>query len=140
MLYSNIILTDIYGEDTGDGGFTPRQGTYVVALINLIGATTAIWTINKFGRRFLLLWGHTGVAFSHFMIGISICVDWNPGVLIGICLFLFIYQNTSGPIAYQYATETVCDSALSVCICSLYLTVLFLSLVTNPLMESALQS
>ena len=140
MLYSNIILTDIFGEDTGEAGFTPRQGTYVVAAINLIGAMTAIWTINHFGRRVLLLWGHATIALSHFMIGISIMVNWNAGVLIGICLFLFIYQNTSGPIAYQYATETVCDSALSACLTTLYLTVLFLSLVTNPLMESKLQS
>ena len=141
MLYSNIILTDIFGEDTGESkGFTPRQGTYVVAGINLIGATTAVWTINKFGRRILLLWGHILFAFFHAMIGVSIIVEWNAGVLIGICAFLFSYQNTSGPIAYQYATETVCDAALSVCIATLYLTVLFLSLVTNPLMESKLQS
>lgn len=75
----------------------------------------------------------------HFLVGIFIITGKNIMVLIGILVFLFIYQNSSGPIAYTYATETCCDIALGMCILTLYLTVLVLSLTTEPMMESALQ-
>ena len=91
--------------DTGigtddDGGFNARQGTYVISLINFLSAATSVWTINTFGRRILLLIGHALMAFIHVGIGFAIIFDKNALVLIGICAFLFAYQNTSGPIAY----------------------------------------
>ena len=78
------------------------------------------------------------MSVAHFLIGIFIIKNFNAGVLAGIAFFLFIYQNSSGPIAYQYATETCCDIALGMCILVLYLTILLLSLTTQPLMNSKL--
>ena len=75
----------------------------------------------------------------HFAIGTFIITGFNIGTLVGILAFLVVYQNSSGPIAYTYATETCCDIALGMCILVLYLTILLLSLTTNPLMDSALQ-
>ena len=99
----------------------------------------SVWTINTYGRRILLLWGHGLMTFIHLLVGIFIITDNDYGVLAGILLFLFVYQNSSGPIAYAYATETCCDAALGMCILTLYLTVLVLSLSTEPMMDSALQ-
>lgn len=36
----------------------------------------------------------------HTGIGVAIMTGADAMVLVGICAFLFIYQNTSGPIAY----------------------------------------
>ena len=63
--------------------------------------------------------------------------DW--GVLVGICLFIIIYELTSGPVAWMYAAETCCDMALGICMYTLYLVVFILSLVTEPLMNSKMQ-
>ena len=76
----------------------------------------SVWTINRFGRRPLLLIGHTGIAISHFLIGIFIITKFNAGVLIMIGTFLIIYQNTSGPVSWAYATETCTDISLGVSI------------------------
>jgi hypothetical protein len=51
---------------------------------------------------------------------------------------MFIYQNTSGPIAWVYASETMTDVGLGVGMNVLYGTIVILSLVTQPLMDSAL--
>ena len=79
------------------------------------------------------------MALAHFLIGLFIITGFNAGVLAGIAFFLFVYQNSSGPIAYQYATETCCDIGLGICILVLYFTILVLSLSTEPLMDSKLQ-
>ena len=69
-------------------------------MINLLAAAMSVYTINNYGRRPLLLWGHSLMTVIHAGIGIFIITEWNVFVLIGICAFLVVYQNTSGPIAY----------------------------------------
>ena len=49
--------------------------------------------------------------------------------------FLFIYQNTSGPIAWMYAAETTADVAMGTCLLTLWGTVFILTLVCPKLME-----
>ena len=88
LQYSNTILDDILGDS---GGFTARQGTYVVGLVNFFASMMSVWTVNTFGRRTLLLVGHSGMSVAHFLIGIFIITNFNAGVLSGIALFLFIY-------------------------------------------------
>lgn len=89
LQYSNTILDTILGEDSS--GFTPRQGTYVISMINFLSSAVSVWTINTFGRRTLLLYGNYGMTIAHSLIGVSIIVGFDAGVLIGICVFLMIY-------------------------------------------------
>lgn len=88
LQYSNTILDTILGEGSG---FTPRQGTYVVALINFLSSVVSVWTINTFGRRTLLILGNYGMTIAHSFIGVSIIVGFDAGVLLGICVFLILY-------------------------------------------------
>ena len=52
-----------------------------------------------------------------------------------ICLFLLIFENSSGPLAWLYAAETVVDVALGMCYFTLWGTVLILSMVCPVLMD-----
>ena len=56
-----------------------------------------------------------------------------------LCVFIFIFGISSGPIAWVYATETCCDVSLGVAVLTLWSTVLVLSLTSESLMNSALQ-
>ena len=136
-MYSNTILETILG--TNPSGFTARQGTYMLSLVGTISAFLGIFAVRKFGRRPLLLIGHVGICLSYLLIGIFTIKDVDYGVLVMMCMFLFIYMNTSGPIAWLYAAETCCDISLGVCLQVLWGTVLVLSLTSESLMNSALQ-
>ena len=138
LAYSSTILEEILG--TGTGGFNARTGTYCIAGVNALAAVGGIWTCRNIGRRTLLFWGHIGVAISHFCVGTFTITGSNVGVLGFICFFLVCYQLTSGPVAWVYATETCCDTGLSVALQTLWGTVLVLQLLTEPLMNSPLQS
>jgi hypothetical protein len=133
MIYSNTILTEILGPDSA---FSPRMGTICIGAASFFSAICSIWTIKWWGRRPLLLVGHTGIAICHICIGVFIMINFNVGVLSGICLFLFFYQTTTGQIAWVYAAETCVDITLGVAINTLWGTVLVLLLVTEPLMNS----
>ena len=95
MLYSNIIFTEIIGENET---FNPRQGTYLIAAVNFLASFVSIASVRIFGRRPLLLFGHTGVAICHTLIGIFVIIGQGEAVLVTTCIFMFIYQNTCEPI------------------------------------------
>ena len=124
LAYSSTILEKIFG--TASGGFNARTGTYCIAGVNALAAVGGIWTCRNIGRRTLLFWGHIGVAISHFCVGLFTITGSNMGVLGFICFFLVCYQTTSGPVAWVYATETCCDTGLSVALQTLWGTVLIL--------------
>ena len=69
-------------------------------------------------------------------MGIFTIIDWDAGVLAMLAAFLFVYENTSGPVAWCYLTETCCDVAVGANLFVLYFVVLIMSLTTQPLMDS----
>ena len=87
MIFSNTILTDIT-----DGGLSPRLGTILIGVVNFVGAVVSVIPISYFGRRPLMLVGHTGIAICHFIIGVLTILKVNYGVLVFICLFIVVYE------------------------------------------------
>lgn len=130
MLYSTTIFKQMKG-----GSFTPRLGTQIVGIVDLLACFLSIWTVKKFGRVTLVIWGHLLIAGAHLGVGISVINGNNTGVLLFVLLFLVIYQNTSGPIAWLYAAETTIDAALGICIFTLWGTVFILSIISPILMK-----
>jgi len=119
--------------------FTPRTGTYIIASSNLLAFVMAIWTIKSFGRRPLLLYGHIGIAIAHALIGWFIIIGFDIGIVAMICIFIWIYANTTGPIAWVYSAETCTDIGQGVCLFTLWAVVLIEVLIVPMLMSSALQ-
>lgn len=79
-----------------------------------MAAGVSIWTISNFGRRPLLLWGFIGIAICHTLTATFILTKFNIGIILMICAFMAVYQNTTGPIAWVYAAETMTDVGLGV--------------------------
>lgn len=107
--------------------------------MNTLATVIGIFFVKTFGRKSLLLYGHSGICVSHLLIAIFTITVFDAGVLAMICVFVFVYSTSSGPVAWLYAAETCCDVGLAVCLQTLWATVLILTLTTEPLMDSALQ-
>lgn len=75
------------------------------------------------------------MAVAHFACGMFNDNGNNTGVLVSIMAFLFVYQNTSGPIAWMYAAETTADVAMGTCLLTLWGVVFILTLVCPELMK-----
>jgi len=70
----------------------------------------------------------------HACVSIFDVYKVDNGVLPMILLFIFIYQFSSGPIAWIYAVETTIDVALGLVLLTLFSTIFVLSLVCPILM------
>jgi len=132
MLYSHQMLVEMQGKSSP---FTPKQGTYLVGVINMFSSLISTQTVKFFGRRTLVVWGHMFIAIIHCSIGLLNNAGNDIGVLVMLLMFLFVYQNTSGPVAWLYAAETTIDAALGICLLTLWGTVFILSLVCPILMS-----
>jgi hypothetical protein len=93
LIFSNVILATVTDPDSG---FTPRAGVILIGVINFLAATGSVWTVRTFGRRILLLVGHTGIAISHFAIGLLSIYKYDYGVLAALCVFIVFYETTTG--------------------------------------------
>ena len=114
ITYSNVILQNILGDSSS--GFNARTGTYYIAIALFASSFVSIWIVRAFGRRTLLLYGHFGIGIAYLLVSVFTINDMNYGVLLMLCFFIFVYMNTSGPVAWLYAAETCCDVSLSVCL------------------------
>lgn len=133
MLYSNQLFKQM--ASSGDALLTPRQGTYLVGIVNALASLLSTQIVKCFGRRTLVIWGHLGMAGTHAAVGYFASQSMNTGVIVGVLVFLMVYQNSSGPVAWLYATETSIDAAFGVCLFTLWGTVFVLSLVCPALMD-----
>ena len=114
---------------------SPRVGTIITGGVAAGSSLIALWFIKFFNRKTLIIWGHVLMAIVHSGVAVFIINDLNNEVLVFICLFIFIYDQTSGPMAWIYATETTVDTGLGVCLLTLWGTTFVLSLVCPVLMD-----
>ena len=135
-----LFSTQIFKKVLGEGVLKPRYSTILLTAVNFVASFVSIMTVRTWGRRTLLMWGLTGCAICHILIGIFTIIHFNIGVLIMIFLFVFIYQNTAEPCGQIYVTEVCCDIAMGFSGQILWLVILLESLTTAPLMESPIGS
>ena len=67
LQYSNTMFHQM---ESKGASFTPRQGTFMVGIINTVAGLTAIWLVKRVGRRPLTVWGHSGMALCHLAIAL----------------------------------------------------------------------
>mmetsp|Transcript_8871 Transcript_8871/g.13661 ORF Transcript_8871/g.13661 Transcript_8871/m.13661 type:complete len:157 (-) Transcript_8871:22-492(-) len=91
--------------------------------------------LRFFGRRSIVWVGHILMALSHITIGIMNNHNEDTGVIIMILVFVFFYQNTSGPVAWLYAAETAIDAGMGIILFTLWITVFALTLICPIIMS-----
>jgi len=105
--YSSVIFTE-------DGGFSQRSGILAslgAGIINWVFALPAVYTIDTFGRRNLLLTTFPLMSFFLFFTGSSFYIPQDRGqarlacVALGIYLFMVVYSPGEGPVPFTYSAE-----------------------------------
>jgi sugar porter (SP) family MFS transporter len=82
----------------------------ITTLVNVLSTPISFWTIERFGRRTLLLWGGLGMVISQFIVAIAGTVDPNNPATVKaeisfICIFIFFFASTWGPGAWVVIGE-----------------------------------
>jgi sugar porter (SP) family MFS transporter len=96
-----------------NAGYSPKQAllaSWGFGLVNWLFAFPAVWTIDTFGRRNLLLFTFPNMAWSLLAAGLCFLIpDTNKARVPLIALFIFIfaafYSPGEGPVPFAYSAE-----------------------------------
>lgn len=82
----------------------------ITTLVNVCSTPISFWTVERFGRRPLLIWGAAGMVVCQFIVAIAGTVGTgNPQVVQAeiafICLYIFFFASTWGPGAWVVVGE-----------------------------------
>lgn len=117
-------------------------GQVVIGLVNVLGTFVAVATVDKFGRRPLLMGGAVGILVSLVLIGALFYADvHNSALLLGaIMLFIACFSLSYGPVVWILLSEIfpmhVRGVAMSMATIALWLGTLLVGQVTPWLLET----
>lgn len=135
LAYSHTILQRIQDNNKGKG-LSPKAGTIIIGVVNFVATAASIPFIANINRKTLLLWGHFFIFIFHMANGIFAIEKMDTWQLVMMNLFLVAYEFSSGTVCWIYIAEAVVDSALGLCVLTLFATVFFLNLFVEFLIDS----
>ena len=82
----------------------------ITTLVNVCSTPISFWTIEKFGRRPLLIWGALGMVVCQYIVAIVGTTDGNNDNAVRaeiafICIYIFFFASTWGPGAWVVIGE-----------------------------------
>ncbi|KAK4913614.1 hypothetical protein LTR66_017198 [Elasticomyces elasticus] len=120
----------------------------VLNIIQLVGVTTSIWTMDVVGRRKLLMGGAALMALSHIIIAVLVGLfssDWPAHKAEGwtsvafLLFYMFSFGATWGPIPWALPSEIFPSSlrakGVALSTCSNWLNNFIIGLITPPLVQ-----
>ncbi|CAI7612097.1 unnamed protein product [Penicillium palitans] len=120
----------------------------VLNIVQLVGVTTSIWTMDVVGRRKLLLGGAVLMAISHVIIAALVgiySVDWPSHKAQGwtsvafLLFYMLAFGATWGPIPWAMPSEIFPSSlrakGVALSTCSNWLNNFIIGLITPPLVQ-----
>ncbi|KAI9722624.1 MAG: hypothetical protein M1812_001555 [Candelaria pacifica] len=121
----------------------------VLNITQLVGVSTSIWTMDRFGRLPLLLWGSLMMFISHFIIAILVgkfSDDWpshRPEGWASVAFLLFYmlsFGASWGPVPWAMPSEIFPSSlrakGVALSTCSNWLNNFIIGLITPPLVQN----
>lgn len=83
-------------------GVDPFLLSLITTLVNVFSTPISFWTIEKLGRRPLLIWGALGMTICQFIVGITGTVTGDNKSAIKaeiafVMIFIFFFASTWGP-------------------------------------------
>ena len=118
-------------EESGEeNAFTisPIVGSIILTAVSLSACVASFWTIDRFGRRTIFIYGQFFMAILLFVSGLCLVLNQILVAFISICLFVISYQISQGSVAWLYCPEVTPDESSGFCLTAQFVFMLQLSM------------
>lgn len=114
----------------------------ITGIVNLVFTIIAIQTVDRFGRRALMLTGCAGIALFHTLIGLSYLLHWSgPVVVVFVLATIACYAFSLAPVTWVLIAEIfpnrIRGAAVAVAVSALWIACFILTY-TFPLLNGML--
>jgi SP family arabinose:H+ symporter-like MFS transporter len=140
VIYYGPSILDKAGFSLGDA----FGGQVTIGLVNVIFTFVAIFTVDKWGRRPLLILGISAAIVSLAIIGLLFynAVTGGPWILVFILIFIASFAFSFGPVTFIIISEifptSVRAQAVSLAILSMWIANFFVGQMTPVMLKSSL--
>jgi len=102
--YSTIFLQSLHTIHN------PFLISMIFTIVNVLSTPISFWTVERFGRRTILVWGALGMVVCQFIVGAvgtALPTDQNAtrALIAFICIYIFFFASTWGPGAWVVIGE-----------------------------------
>ncbi|KAJ4393993.1 hypothetical protein N0V93_003210 [Gnomoniopsis smithogilvyi] len=81
----------------------------ITTIVNVVSTPVSFWTVERFGRRPLLIWGALGMVVCQFIVAIigtiTSTASATSAMIAFICIYIFFFASTWGPGAWVLIGE-----------------------------------
>lgn len=140
VIYYGPAILDKAGFSLGDA----LGGQVTIGVVNVLFTFVAIFTVDKWGRRPLLIAGISGAVFSLLVIGFLFRMNVFNGswILVFILLFIACFAFSFGPVCWIIVSEIfpngVRGRAMALATLSLWIGNFFVGFLTPMMLKSSL--
>jgi len=115
--------------------FSAEVGSVLIGVTQLVGSILAYFTVSKYGRKPLLVWGH--LIMGLLWVGIGFCTmgEWNVLAMFLMAVFIVVFSVTEGPLIWIYTAETLHDNQLGIVGIGLTLNLLVIAYITEFIID-----
>ncbi|WQF84389.1 Putative major facilitator, sugar transporter, major facilitator superfamily [Colletotrichum destructivum] len=120
----------------------------VLNCVQLVGVIPSLWTMDRFGRRWILLVGSVGMTISHTVIAVLVGLysnDWPNHTTQGwvsvafLLLYMLVFGATWGPVPWAMPSEVFPSSlrakGVAISTCSNWINNFIIGLITPPMVQ-----
>ncbi|KAF6823366.1 MFS monosaccharide transporter [Colletotrichum plurivorum] len=120
----------------------------VLNCVQLVGVLPSLWTMDRFGRRWILLIGSVGMTVCHTVIAALVAVfshDWPSYTTQGwvsvafLLVYIWVFGFSWGPVPWALPSEVFPSSlrakGVAVSTCSNWINNFIIGLITPPLIQ-----
>ena len=92
--YANRLVVSMNESSDGEFPISPLAATYIMGVMQAVGAMFAYLPITYFGRKPILMFGQLSMAICWFICGLGLILEWYITVFVCLLLFIFFFQST----------------------------------------------
>ena len=137
--FATSILRILRDETNGQFPVSPRNGAFIIGITNLVFAILSVLTINKFGRRTILLYGQLFMTVANALIGVFKVTKLYIPCFIFMLVFIAIFQLSQGSLSFMYVSEVTTDASIGLANAGQFGSMLLMTVTVQFLMDSSLQ-
>ena len=130
----------LQAETNGTFEVKPLWGTYLLGFANFFWAFVALFTLNRFGRKTLLLFGQLGMTVTLLIVGILLLTKHYVTAYIFILLFVGCFQIGSGSVGLIYCVEVPVDKTSGIVSSGAFIGNMTFALLMETMLASRLQA
>ena len=131
-IYSTTIYQNIQDESGGDGGISPRLGSCLNAIAQLLACITSPF-VAWFSFRSIINGGFFFMSIFMALVAVFEILEDDTVLVLMMMCFLALYQWTLGTYSWVYLPAVACDEGLSIGTGALWGSVFIISLITNSM-------